>query len=468
MITVIKPTYSQDQVTSICCYNGDKAKYSNSEICKSLSFINNNEAEEVIDNILSYVGLGRNFVVMECPNIENAIAVNIPSQLGQMRYIIYDNDFMKRVNNATSSDWSAISILAHEVGHHLNGHTLSNSGNHHHNELQADEFSGFVLAKMGASLYEAQAAMRKLASIEDSDSHPGKLKRLKAIKLGYENALKIDQGKTRRSRTDQTVTVDHIDEEAENELSGISFNLNSAGEQIMKYIKRGLKGEGRFTFNILSFHLGSAQIKKSTLVESVNVAAILKAYPSIDIIVEGFTDNTGNANANIQLSQARANAVRTALINNGIDKNRISAEGLGPANPRADNSTQEGRSLNRRIEIVFFISQDEKNKKKSSYDKLDFLSDKSNGKKYKLTDLIFDDNNRLSKFNKTEMMYIINSLIDDNSLSILLEGHGNDSEKVNKRLSNVKDLLMTLGVSWNQISTQYKYSETEQYFAKGE
>jgi len=65
----------------------------------------------------------------------------------------------------------------------------------------------------------------------------------------------------------------------------------------------------------------------------------------------GHTDNVGNASANLKLSQQRADAVRLQLIKNGVNPSNITSIGYGDSKPIADNSTAEGRELNRRTEI---------------------------------------------------------------------------------------------------------------------
>jgi len=70
------------------------------------------------------------------------------------------------------------------------------------------------------------------------------------------------------------------------------------------------------------------------------------------IRVEGYTDSQGSASFNQDLSQARAESVRTYLVSHGIAADRIVAEGFGPARPVADNASSEGRADNRRVEIV--------------------------------------------------------------------------------------------------------------------
>jgi len=71
------------------------------------------------------------------------------------RIIMFDPRFMARIANAACPDWGALSVLAHEVGHHLAGHTIRASTTQWKDELEADEFSGFVLARLGASLVDA-------------------------------------------------------------------------------------------------------------------------------------------------------------------------------------------------------------------------------------------------------------------------------------------------------------------------
>jgi hypothetical protein len=146
-------------------------------------FKSSNEANLVVRRIMEAVGLKPRFE-LKAANINNAAAVIHNNK----RYILYSQNFISKIEGATRTDWAAISILAHEIGHHLNGHTLEQGGSRHSSELEADEFSGFVLRKMGAGLPEAQAAMRVLADEEESYTHPGKSARLEAIAVGWKQA----------------------------------------------------------------------------------------------------------------------------------------------------------------------------------------------------------------------------------------------------------------------------------------
>ncbi len=84
-----------------------------------------------------------------------------------------------------------------------------------------------------------------------------------------------------------------------------------------------------------------------------DVANVLtKQDPDSKIVVQGYTDSQGSESFNRELSQHRAEAVRTYLVSHGIASDRVTAEGFGPANPVADNATAEGRADNRRVEII--------------------------------------------------------------------------------------------------------------------
>jgi outer membrane protein OmpA-like peptidoglycan-associated protein len=79
--------------------------------------------------------------------------------------------------------------------------------------------------------------------------------------------------------------------------------------------------------------------------------AVQKSNPNVRVTVKGFTDNVGNAGANMRLSQARANAVMGDLQHEGIPQGEITAQGFGEDNPIADNATPDGRAQNRRVEV---------------------------------------------------------------------------------------------------------------------
>ncbi len=140
-----------------------------------------------------------------------------------------------------------------------------------------------------------------------------------------------------------------VDAAAKAALDKVKFTAGSAGSQMNDYITGGFKGEGNFTFQNLNFASGSAALGSASEVD--NLASILKAYPGVNVTINGYTDNTGDATKNQALSEARAASVMGRLVAQGIDVSRIKSVGNGDANPVADNGTAEGRAKNRRIEI---------------------------------------------------------------------------------------------------------------------
>jgi hypothetical protein len=167
----------------------------NSTIANS-SFINPDNPEEVqqaVKEILDVIGLQPNFTmkIARVPNIEAVISHH-------KRYILYNPEFITGVNNATKDKWAFVLLLAHEIGHHLNGHTLKNAANRLPLELEADEFAGFVLKKLGASLEESQLVMNYIASTEASQTHPARADRMIAIANGWKKADIALAGSTSR------------------------------------------------------------------------------------------------------------------------------------------------------------------------------------------------------------------------------------------------------------------------------
>lgn len=146
-------------------------------------FLPNPREVDIINKILSYSGIPSNFEIYEA-NIENAVATIIDNQ----RYIVYDARLFDYTDRSTKSNWSSISILAHEIGHHLSGHTMLPSSDKIKSELEADKFSGFVLYKMGASFEDTTKAISLLGTTSDTETHPSKSKRIQAIKLGWDEA----------------------------------------------------------------------------------------------------------------------------------------------------------------------------------------------------------------------------------------------------------------------------------------
>jgi outer membrane protein OmpA-like peptidoglycan-associated protein len=108
----------------------------------------------------------------------------------------------------------------------------------------------------------------------------------------------------------------------------------------------------RIPLEALTFDHDSNRISSAGMDMLGRAASVLQAHPASNVRIDGYTDDSGNPEYNIALSTERANAVRDALVRDGVDPQRISVVGNGAANPIATNDTPEGRAANRRIELV--------------------------------------------------------------------------------------------------------------------
>lgn len=139
------------------------------------------------------------------------------------------------------------------------------------------------------------------------------------------------------------VQLDIVEEEA------LAEDLIVSSSQIEKKIKE----EGKIAIYGIYFDHNSAEIKPESEPTIEQIAIYLKDNPSIKLYVVGHTDNTGSYEYNLKLSMNRAKAVVNKLISEyGINPNRLKAVGVGPVAPIDSNETEEGRSRNRRVELV--------------------------------------------------------------------------------------------------------------------
>jgi outer membrane protein OmpA-like peptidoglycan-associated protein len=108
----------------------------------------------------------------------------------------------------------------------------------------------------------------------------------------------------------------------------------------------------RFVFDRLNFDSATTTLTPDSVPTVTDLAAILKAYPTVKVSLEGHTDNTGDPSQNKQLSVDRANAVRNRLVQTGIAADRITTAGYGQDKPIASNDSADGKAKNRRTELV--------------------------------------------------------------------------------------------------------------------
>jgi hypothetical protein len=100
------------------------------------------------------------------------------------------------------------------------------------------------------------------------------------------------------------------------------------------------------------FDTNKATLKPGARERLAKVAGIILAYPDLHLEIDGHTDSTGSDAYNMQLSEARADAVRDYLAKQGVPTNNLFAKGFGKTEPIASNATPAGRQQNRRVELV--------------------------------------------------------------------------------------------------------------------
>ena len=146
------------------------------------------QARAAMDRILRHNGLYSALEPvfdMRAANVPNAVATLLD---GNRPAILYSQEFMDNAMDVTRSDWAAVSILAHEIAHHLLRHDLSQARPRDQRrvyELGADHYSGFILQRMGATISDAQAVINAMGSVEGTADYPPRSARLAAIRSGW-------------------------------------------------------------------------------------------------------------------------------------------------------------------------------------------------------------------------------------------------------------------------------------------
>lgn len=144
------------------------------------------DCASAVDRIMGYTGLPANFVVTSGP-VQNAAAVILLDENRIPRRVIaFNPQFMTAAaGRVGGSQWGPMSIMAHEIAHHLSGHTITPGGSRPEIELEADKFSGFVLHKMGAPLAAATQMILTVGNDHATSTHPAKAQRASAIREGW-------------------------------------------------------------------------------------------------------------------------------------------------------------------------------------------------------------------------------------------------------------------------------------------
>ncbi len=145
---------------------------------------------------------------------------------------------------------------------------------------------------------------------------------------------------------------------AENSTDAGSYNIEVVEVEVMQQdiavtMDEAIDKEGKIALYGILFDVGKSDIKPESAEALKQITDYLNANPAVKIYIVGHTDNTGSFANNITLSKARAESIKAYLVSTAkISVARLFADGVGPLCPISTNTTDEGKKLNRRVEIV--------------------------------------------------------------------------------------------------------------------
>ncbi len=149
-------------------------------------------------------------------------------------------------------------------------------------------------------------------------------------------------------KTKKGVAVDEKGCPVDTDKDGVTDDLDvCAGTPV----GAAVDNRGCWVVKDLRFDLGKTTIMASSKKNVDEVVVVLQKNPDLKLEIQGYTDNSGSAEFNRKLSEKRAIAVMDYIASKGIDKKRMTAKGYGIENPAESNDTEEGRALNRRVEL---------------------------------------------------------------------------------------------------------------------
>lgn len=165
------------RIAHSCSYEGEE------RASDYYTFKPSTEADRIVQEICDAKGLAKNFVVRSA-NVSNAVAT---MDADGRRVILYSTLFLEKFKSDTRTRWAAYSVLAHEIGHHLNGHRFDEQDPVRRKamELEADKFSGSALRMLNAGLEDSKAGIEQFAREGETAKYPPGSARREAVASGW-------------------------------------------------------------------------------------------------------------------------------------------------------------------------------------------------------------------------------------------------------------------------------------------
>jgi outer membrane protein OmpA-like peptidoglycan-associated protein len=176
-----------------------------------------------------------------------------------------------------------------------------------------------------------------------------------------ESHLAVDQRKTLAEEREamrlqaRTQEADSANRRADSARTAAADAQHSADELQAQIKELRAKATDRglvLTLGDVLFATGTAKLNASASVSLGKLATFLNQHPERNTLIEGYTDNVGTEEYNQGLSERRADAVKTYLVENGVSARRLTTAGKGESSPVGDNNSATGRQQNRRVEVI--------------------------------------------------------------------------------------------------------------------
>ena len=206
--------------------------------------------------------------------------------------------------------------------------------------------------RLAARTSEADAAQRsaEVAQLQSAESQidAAQAQRRAALSQRQADASQL-QADASQQQTDAALRQNDAMQQMANATKARNGQLE---DQLQDLNARRTERGVVVTIGDVLFDANRAQLKSAGERSVEKLADFLKQYPQRTARVEGFTDSTENPGLNQELSDRRAASVRAAMVAMGVDRSRIAVRGYGDEFPVASNASQDGRQLNRRVEVI--------------------------------------------------------------------------------------------------------------------